>query len=80
MYIEYACYDYSLSDEEIKTNVALAIKLGVKNIGLHYVNINLIKNLIEENNLQISSPIDYPYGLLDSKNRNIAYAFIKPQA
>lgn len=72
MYIEYACYDYSLSDEEIKTNVALAIKLGVKNISLHYVNINLIKNLIEENDLQISSPIDYPYGLLDSKNRLFA--------
>jgi len=69
MYIEYACYDYSLSDEEIKNNVALAIKLGVKNIGIHYINIHLIKNLIEEHGLQISSPIDYPYGLLDSKNR-----------
>jgi deoxyribose-phosphate aldolase len=69
MHIEYACYDYSLSDEEIKNNVALAIQLGIKHIGLHYINISLIKNLIEEHSLSISSPLDYPYGLLDSKNR-----------
>ena len=69
MHIEYACYDYSLSDEEIKNNVALAIQLGIKHIGLHHINISLIKSIIEEHCLSISSPIDYPYGLLDSKNR-----------
>jgi len=69
MYIEYACYDYSLSDEEIKNNVALAIQLGVKHICMHYINIPLIRGMIEEHGLSISSPLDYPYGLLDSKNR-----------
>jgi deoxyribose-phosphate aldolase len=69
MYIEYACYDYSLSDEDIKNNVALAIQLGVKHLCLHYTNISLIRGPIEEHDLSISSPLDYPYGLLDSKNR-----------
>jgi deoxyribose-phosphate aldolase len=69
MYIEYVCYDYSLSDEEIKNNVALAIQLGIKHIGLHYINISLIKGLIEEHSLTVSAPSDYPYGLLDPKSR-----------
>ena len=69
MYIEYACYDYSLSDEDIKNNVALAIQLGIKHIGLHYINIPLIKGLTEEHSLTVSAPLDYPYGLLDPKSR-----------
>lgn len=70
MYIEYACYDYSLSDDEVKANITSAINLGVKNLSIHYAYISLIKQIISSSpTLSISSPIDYPYGLSDSKIR-----------
>lgn len=69
MYIEYACYDYSLSDDEIKTSISNVLKLGIKNIATHYSNLNLLKSLAQEHDIKFSCPIDYPYGLSDSKSR-----------
>lgn len=72
MYVEYACYDYALSDDEVKNNIILATKAGVKNFGIHYTYIPLIRSTINDVNGIISSPIDYPYGLSDSKTRSYA--------
>jgi deoxyribose-phosphate aldolase len=72
MYIEYACYNYSLSDEELKHNFTLAIKLGIKNISAFHMHLPAIKALTEEPSLNISCPIDYPYGMSDSKTRSTA--------
>jgi len=74
MYIEYACYDHSLSDDEVKQNISEAINFGIKNIAIHYTYIPLIKPLIyqSEPSIILSSPIDYPYGLSDSKTRILA--------
>lgn len=71
MYTEYVCYDYSLSDKELKHNISSATKLGIKNIGLHYVNANLIKPIVSnaDSQISLSSPIDFPYGISDSRNR-----------
>lgn len=74
MYIEYACYDYSLSDEEIKNNFTVALKLGVKNISVHYIHLPIIKNLISEMPVGVSCPVDYPYGLSDPKIRLMGIA------
>lgn len=71
MYLEYACYDYSLSDEEIKKKLSSAIKMGVENISLFYPGSSvLIKSFLDNNpEIKIFCPIDYPYGLSDSKSR-----------
>jgi deoxyribose-phosphate aldolase len=71
MYIEYACYDYSLSDDEIKNNINSAIKMGAENIALFYSgSTTFIKSVLDDHpNVKISCPVDYPYGLLDSKSR-----------
>lgn len=74
MHIEYACYDYSLSDEEIKQNIAAAIRLGVKNIAIHTAHLPVIKNIVTELPINISSPVDYPYGLSDAKIRLMGIA------
>lgn len=74
MYIEYACYDYSLSDEELKYNFTQAIKLGVKNISVHYPYLPILKNIVSEMPINISCPIDYPYGLSDMKIRLMGIA------
>ncbi len=72
MYIEYACYDYSLSDDEVKYNVTSAIDIGVKHLAIHYTYIPLIKSIASQSSVTISSPIDYPYGLSDSRIRMLA--------
>lgn len=69
MHIEYACYDYSLSDEEIKNIVTKVIKYNIDTISTFHNNLYLIKNLIEKK-INISCPIDYPYGQSDIKSRN----------
>ena len=71
MYLEYACYDYSLSDEEIKKNLTSAAQLGVENIALFYSgSSSLLKSFLEEYpQVKIYCPVDYPYGLADSKSR-----------
>jgi len=70
MYIEYACYDYSLSDDEIKNNLNFVAKLGIKNISIFPIYIQSIKSLIDEFDLKISCPVDYPFGISDSKIRS----------
>jgi deoxyribose-phosphate aldolase len=74
MYLEYACYDYSLSDEELKNNISQAIKLGVKNISVHYLHLPILKSILGEMPINISCPIDYPYGLSDPKIRLMSIA------
>jgi deoxyribose-phosphate aldolase len=69
MHIEYACYDYSLSDDEIKTNILNIIQLGIKDIATHYSNLNALKVLAKDHDVKFACPIDYPYGLSDSKSR-----------
>jgi deoxyribose-phosphate aldolase len=70
MYIEYACYDHSLSDEEIKILITEVAKLGIKNIATYHTNLPLLKNIAQEYNLEFSCPVDYPYGFSDSKSRS----------
>jgi len=79
MYIEYACYDYSLSDDEIKHNIASAIKLGVSNIALHFIHLSTIKSLVDMDSINISCPIDYPYGISDLKTRSSSVAIAAKQ-
>lgn len=71
MYLEYACYDYSLSDQELKQQITLALQLEVTNLALHHNSISVVKNLVADSGkiVQFSSPVDFPYGMLDGKNR-----------
>lgn len=72
MYIEYACYDHTLSDEQIKTNITTAVKFGIKNIATYSNNLPLIKNLFPDlSTLSFSCPIDFPCGTSDLKSRNL---------
>ena len=70
MNIEYACYDRSLTEDEVKNNVINAAKLGVKRVATYQYSIAYIKNIISENNLQLYCPVDFPYGVCDTKSRN----------
>jgi len=70
MYIEYACHDYALLEEEIKNNISICLKLGIKNISTYSYNIPSIKSLISEEDINISVPVDFPYGISDLRSRN----------
>lgn len=71
MYTEYVCYDYSLSDKEIKHNITAALQLGIDNIGVHSTSLTTIKSIISscDRTISLSTPIDFPYGICDSRNR-----------
>jgi deoxyribose-phosphate aldolase len=71
-HIEYACYDYSINESETEKNISHAAKAGVTNFSLLPYSLSGFKNseLFKNNNFSISCPIDFPYGLSDTKSRN----------
>jgi deoxyribose-phosphate aldolase len=69
-YIEYACYDYSLNEQETQQNISEAVKLGIHNISVLPYSIPTAKSAIGSQSVKISCPVDFPHGLLDIKSRN----------
>jgi len=74
MYIEYACYDYTINEIETEKNILYAFKNGITNFSVLPYSLNGIKNLEQLSNTEfnLSTPIDFPYGLSDIKSRNFA--------
>lgn len=70
MIIEYACYDRTLTEDEVKNNIANAIKLGIKHISTYQYSIPYIKSVLNDN-VSLTCPADFPYGLSDLKSRNL---------
>ena len=70
-HIEYACYDYSINENEAQENITKAIDLGAQAISVSYFTLSTLKNIpkIESRNTGVSCSIDFPYGLSDSKSR-----------
>ena len=77
-YIEYACYDYSINEIELSKIITDVIKLGVRNFAVLPYSVNTIKNInlsnLDNPQITISTPVDFPYGLSDTKTRNFAVA------
>lgn len=71
-YTEYAIYDMDFNENEIKQNIEKAIATKVDCISVPYFYIKLAKLLVGSNNIKISTAIDYPLGLSDTKTRNCA--------
>jgi deoxyribose-phosphate aldolase len=75
-YIEYASYDYGITEIELIDQLNKSYKKGITNYSLLPYSINTIKNLefYKEGSIIISTPVDFPYGLSDLKTRNVAVA------
>lgn len=69
MHTEYACYDISINEEEVKQNVASAMKMKPSVISVHPYSLSYVKNLLDDSVL-LSCVIDYPMGLNDTATRN----------
>lgn len=75
MIIEYSIYDIAISDEELKKNLNEALTYNPTTISVLPANIKLAKNIIVSStnkNIKLSTCIDYPLGILDTKTRNLA--------
>lgn len=75
MIIEYSIYDIAISDEELKQNLNAAINYNPDVISVLPTHIKLVKQIISSSihkNIKISTCIDYPLGILDTKTRHIA--------
>lgn len=70
MNIEYSYYDLASKDTEVLDAVNNSIKLHISSVSVLAPHIKLIKNsTISSTNIQISSPIDFPLGIMDSGSR-----------
>lgn len=71
-HIEYACHDYSINESETEKNIFYAIKAGITSFSLLPYSIGGFKNseTFKNNSFSLSSPVDFPYGLSDTKSRN----------
>jgi deoxyribose-phosphate aldolase len=69
MHTEYACYDISINEEEVKQNVASAMKMKPSVISVHPYSVSYVKNLLDDSVL-LSCVIDYPMGLNDTATRH----------
>lgn len=72
IYIEYAVYDFDNTEDEIKTKIESAIRLGVHCISVPFALTKFVKNLTKNTSTIVSNSIDYPLGILDTKSRNNA--------
>lgn len=74
IYTEYACLDYSLNEAESIKNIIEAIKYGVTNISVLPYTLSTVKSLdeIKNKDLNISCPVDFPYGVSDLKTRSFS--------
>lgn len=71
-YIEYAIYDLDYSEEEFKSSVECAIRMGVNCISTPFYFTKLCKSITKNTPIVVSNPIDYPLGISDIKSRNSA--------
>lgn len=70
MYIQYAIYNQSLSDEEIKNEIGLLLKQNIQEISLFGNHLPIIKTLDNASDIKFSTVLDFPYGSSDTKSRN----------
>jgi deoxyribose-phosphate aldolase len=66
--IEYSYFDIASNENEVKENLIEANKYKLSGISIFPYYIKIAKNILNPD-LLISCPIDYPYGILDSKSR-----------
>lgn len=74
MIIEYSNYDIANNDTEIKNNTIEACRYNIKTISVNCQSLKTIRSSVPDN-INISCPIDYPLGTMDSRSRNIAIEF-----
>lgn len=65
---EYYCYDPTLKDVELIDNVKQAAKFDIVSVSILPSQIKTIRNVLP-NHIKLSTPIDFPLGILDSKSR-----------
>jgi deoxyribose-phosphate aldolase len=79
MQIEYSYYDITLKDSELIDHINKIIKFDPKVISVLPPHVKTLKTLLSSNtSISISTPIDFPLGILDLQSRlAIAEACIK---
>jgi len=71
MYTQYAIYNQSLSDDELKLEVESVKKYKISEISLFSNYLPILKNIENTNQYKLSTVLDFPYGSLDTKSRNV---------
>jgi deoxyribose-phosphate aldolase len=71
MYTQYAIYNQSLSDEELKAEIDALIKFNINEISIFGNHIPIVKTIDNTGSVvKFSTVLDFPYGSSDTKSRN----------
>ena len=68
MIIEYANFDIANNDTELKNDIGYACQFNIDTIAVLPNSIKTIRAMVPDN-INISTPIDFPIGIADSKSR-----------
>jgi deoxyribose-phosphate aldolase len=68
MIIEYCYYDTASKDLELVENINKAIKYNISSLSVLPSQIKPIRSILPDN-IKLSTPIDYPFGILDTQSR-----------
>lgn len=68
MEIEYSYYDIASNDEEIKANLMKAITFPISSVSVLPQFLKCAKTVVQKP-IKLSTPVDYPMGLLDLRSR-----------
>lgn len=68
MKIEYAYYDTSSNDNELKEAIVACSKYSIDTLSVFPTYLKTVKALISDN-ITLSTPIDYPLGIMESRIR-----------
>lgn len=72
MKIEYSLYDVSLNEEDIKKNILQSLTFDIDQLCVLPYNTKLAKLLTEGYKTTVATCVDYPLGIMDTKNRALA--------
>jgi deoxyribose-phosphate aldolase len=68
MITEYSLYDISMSDEEVRQNLKKVSDFNISTVSVLSNHVKIARGILNDT-VKISTPIDYPLGILDSKTR-----------
>lgn len=68
MIYEYSCYDFTMKDMELVDALKIVAKFPISAISVLPSQVKIAKSILSTN-IKLSTPVDFPFGVLDLKSR-----------
>lgn len=68
MIYEYSCYDFTMKDMELVDTLKIVAKFPISAISVLPSQVKIARSILSTN-IKLSTPVDFPFGVLDLKSR-----------